>query len=742
MNCIIVCILVALAVIEFPKIELLQQQVEEDKKEIEILTDEVREKQEGQIQNLTQQVIKEQQFNFLTLAGTFTLLTCLISLFHMSTHLHKHNQPKIQRKIISILWMSPIYSVTSFITLVFPSVAGWMAIIKDFYESYCIYVFLSFLISVLGEGSRDQAVDVLAKHAARLDNPTRCLACFYEPPPDTSDHAKANAVMTECQIYCLQFTLIRPLTTIFSVFVLHRDQTTKEEEEEYQESNNDDEFKIDDALDGSIDDTISTSSSEVKAASSTLDSLLSPSGSNSNTSKSSIENHDEGNRTRSLINNLQKKKNHQRYAQIRRKRILEEEQQQQRKNGNGEGKDTTSYAADGNDVTIGSTVRRFDNFTDTGEDTMNDDTNNNILSFPSPAPIQESIGITIVPTIAAAIGTSMNSNATTVNSTVGCITDGTFDAMFPTDGPTIEPSYIVPSSMMNETMGAATDFGTNELVNQTKAYFRSPGFAVAMIVNVSIFFAFTGLLKLYHAVRDELLWCRPWPKFLTIKAVVFVTFWQGLAILLWLLLTASPDEQEEAAMTARKYQNLIICLEMLLVAISQWCVFPAEEWEKNYTPRQMHTPGLGIKDFVSDVGQIVNNRSGRSRKEKKRKSRRKVFTRNTKNNSKNTGLYYQPGSASVISSQYDDVDGDENDFDAIMIDTINSSYDSSTNEDFLGDNYPIEEYLDDTNSRPEDAVRDPLEDIDDDRRQRMMSDDTDATGEKADDEDSDDMELV
>ena len=156
----------------------------------------------------------------------------------------------------------------------------------------------------------------------------------------------------------------------------------------------------------------------------------------------------------------------------------------------------------------------------------------------------------------------------------------------------------------------------------------------------------------------------------------------------------------------------------------------------------MHTPGLGIKDFVSDVGQIVNNRSGRSRKEKKRKSRRKVFTRNTKNNSKNTGLYYQPGSASVISSQYDDVDGDENDFGAIMIDTFDGSYDSSTNEDFLGDNYPIEEYLGDTNSRPEDAVRDPLEHIDDDRRQRMMSDDTDATGEKADDEDSDDMELV
>ena len=87
--------------------------------------------------------------------------------------------------------MSPIYSVTSFLTLVFPQVAGWMAIIKDFYESYCIYVFLSFLIAVLGEGHRDQAVDVLSKSAGSLDRPTRCLNCLYYPHPDTSDHAKA-----------------------------------------------------------------------------------------------------------------------------------------------------------------------------------------------------------------------------------------------------------------------------------------------------------------------------------------------------------------------------------------------------------------------------------------------------------------------------------------------------------------------------------------------------------------------
>ena len=198
-NCGLVCALIYLAVIEYPKIEALQAQVEEDKVEIAALSEEVREKQEGQIQSLHKAVEENQQFNFLTLAGTFTLLTCLISMFHMSTHVHKLNQPKIQRKIIAILWMSPIYSVTSFLTLIFPSVGGWMMIIKDFYESYCIYVFLSFLIAVLGEGSRDKAVDVLAKHASHLDRPTRCLGCFYEPPPDTSDHAKA----------CVNFVLVR-----------------------------------------------------------------------------------------------------------------------------------------------------------------------------------------------------------------------------------------------------------------------------------------------------------------------------------------------------------------------------------------------------------------------------------------------------------------------------------------------------------------------------------------------------
>ena len=62
----------------------------------------------------------------------------------------------------------------------------------------------------------------------------------------------------------------------------------------------------------------------------------------------------------------------------------------------------------------------------------------------------------------------------------------------------------------------------------------------------------------------------------------------------------------------------------------------------------MHTPGLGIKDFVSDVGQIVKNSS--SKKRRRRKKRGGEY-------SSKSGLYHMPGFASMVSSQFDGFGG-------------------------------------------------------------------------------------
>jgi len=186
-----------------------QYQIDELKKQIESSSTEI-----------VHQVEKQHDLTIINIAGTFTLLSCLITLFHMTSHLRKMNQPFVQRKIMAILWMSPVYGLTSFLSLVLPpSGEPYLGILKDFYESYVIYQFLSFLIAVLGRGDRHTVVTTLSRHTDHLKPPYRWLHCLFHPRPEESNEAMANAVLLECQILAMQFVFFKPATAIVG-FVL------------------------------------------------------------------------------------------------------------------------------------------------------------------------------------------------------------------------------------------------------------------------------------------------------------------------------------------------------------------------------------------------------------------------------------------------------------------------------------------------------------------------------------------
>ena len=144
------------------------------------------------------QFSQENNFLIYQLAGTFTLLGSLISMWHMTSHLRNFYQPEIQRKILAILWMSPLYGITSWLSLVFTSAEGYLSIIRDCYEAYAIYTFLSFLISVLGRGDRDKTIDVLASQGAEhLPQPIRCCCKKAEKLSPTR---LASTLLFQCQI--------------------------------------------------------------------------------------------------------------------------------------------------------------------------------------------------------------------------------------------------------------------------------------------------------------------------------------------------------------------------------------------------------------------------------------------------------------------------------------------------------------------------------------------------------------
>ncbi|XP_026192485.1 protein LAZ1 [Cyclospora cayetanensis] len=102
-------------------------------------------------------------------------------------------------------------------------------------------------------------------------------------------------------------------------------------------------------------------------------------------------------------------------------------------------------------------------------------------------------------------------------------------------------------------------------------------FFVALISNISAAVAMYALILFYMAVRRPLAPWRPLPKFLWLKAVVFVCFWQSLG-LRWLAGLFIPGNREAAAAAAARLQDWLICLEMVPCAAAHLWAFPAREF--------------------------------------------------------------------------------------------------------------------------------------------------------------------
>lgn len=132
----------------------------------------------------------------------------------MTAHLRNFRRPFVQRKILAILWMSPIYGITSWLSLVFPKFEGFLAILKDFYEAYVIYQFLSFLISVIGGGNRALVVETLSKNTEHLDPPYRIFGWIRKEHRFDTPYQMADAVLLQCQAFAMQFVLLKPLTSV------------------------------------------------------------------------------------------------------------------------------------------------------------------------------------------------------------------------------------------------------------------------------------------------------------------------------------------------------------------------------------------------------------------------------------------------------------------------------------------------------------------------------------------------
>ena len=132
----------------------------------------------------------------------------------------------------------------------------------------------------------------------------------------------------------------------------------------------------------------------------------------------------------------------------------------------------------------------------------------------------------------------------------------------------------------------------------------SPGggyFWVQLSANATATVALYSLALFYFGAHDLLAPHSPVLKFLAVKAIVFATFWQGVAISAALAAggLASPDD-------GKALQDGLLCVEMLPAAVAMAAAFPAKEYHTGGGPSAgldaaAVSHAISIRDVVADT---------------------------------------------------------------------------------------------------------------------------------------------
>uniref|UniRef100_W5LK07 Transmembrane protein 184C n=1 Tax=Astyanax mexicanus TaxID=7994 RepID=W5LK07_ASTMX len=141
------------------------------------------------------------------IAGIFVFMTIPISLWGILQHLVHYTQPELQKPIIRILWMVPIYSLDSWIALKYPSIAIYVDTCRECYEAYVIYNFMIFLLNYLGKQYPSLVLMLEVQEQQRHLPPLCCC------PP----WPMGEVLLLRCKLGVLQYTVVRPVTTVIAL---------------------------------------------------------------------------------------------------------------------------------------------------------------------------------------------------------------------------------------------------------------------------------------------------------------------------------------------------------------------------------------------------------------------------------------------------------------------------------------------------------------------------------------------
>ncbi|XP_037807291.1 transmembrane protein 184C isoform X1 [Lucilia sericata] len=140
------------------------------------------------------------------IGGLFVLSAVPISIWHIIQHVVHFTKPILQKHIIRILWMVPIYALNAWIGLFFPKHSIYADSLRECYEAYVIYNFMVYLLNYLNLGM-DLEATMMYRSQVHHFFPMCCIRPW----------TMGREFIHNCKHGILQYTVVRPITTFIAV---------------------------------------------------------------------------------------------------------------------------------------------------------------------------------------------------------------------------------------------------------------------------------------------------------------------------------------------------------------------------------------------------------------------------------------------------------------------------------------------------------------------------------------------
>lgn len=139
--------------------------------------------------------------------GVFTLMAVPVSLWEIILHVINYTQPHLQKHIIRIIWMVPIYALNAWFALRFKETAIYLDTVRECYEAYVIYNFMAYLLNYLWTQHPQLQIELSRKRQQKHIIPFCCLPVW----------PMGNTIIQNCKHGVLQYTIVRPVTTVIAL---------------------------------------------------------------------------------------------------------------------------------------------------------------------------------------------------------------------------------------------------------------------------------------------------------------------------------------------------------------------------------------------------------------------------------------------------------------------------------------------------------------------------------------------